>query len=102
VQLTAFEFGDPLKDPAVPDIIAQPHRGVIYTTSTEKIAEHGGINSDDIHVACFLSNPGLKKREFSEKISTTRIAPTILKALGLDPKALEGVVAEGTEVLPGF
>jgi hypothetical protein len=49
-----------------------------------------------------VSNPGLKKREFSEMVSTTQVAPTILKVLGLDPKALEGVVAEGTEVLPGF
>jgi hypothetical protein len=28
------------------------------------------------------------------------VAPTIVKALGLDPNALDAVVAEGTPVLP--
>jgi hypothetical protein len=31
-----------------------------------------------------------------------QVAPTILKALGLDPNALQSVVMEGTEVLPGL
>jgi hypothetical protein len=31
----------------VPDIIVQPDLGVIYTTSTAKIAEHGGLSNDD-------------------------------------------------------
>lgn len=31
-----------------------------------------------------------------------KVAPIILKALGLDPNALVGVRAEGTEVLPGI
>ena len=29
-----------------------------------------------------------------------QVAPTILKALGLDPRALDGVRVEGTGVLP--
>lgn len=32
--------------------------------------------------------------------TTMQVAPTILKALGLDPKALDAVRAEGTQVLP--
>ena len=31
---------------------------------------------------------------------TTQIAPTILRALGLDPEALDGVRLEGTHSLP--
>jgi hypothetical protein len=101
-QLTDLGFGDPTKDPAVPDIIVQPELGIIYTTSKSKIAEHGGLSDDDRHVACFVSNPGLKKTKFSDKASTRQVAPTILQALGLDPKQLKGVVAEGTRVLEGF
>jgi len=100
--LIAQGFGDPKKDPAVPDIIVAPDVGVIYTTSTAKIAEHGGISDDDRHVACFASNPSLKKTQFTKKVSTKQVAATILSALGLDPKALEGVKAEGTKVLEGF
>lgn len=101
-QLTAFGFGDPLKDPAIPDIIVQPMLGVIYTTSTKKIAEHGGFSREDQHVACFVSSPRLKKKKFSKLVSTKQVAPTILKALGLDPKALEGAVAESTKALNGL
>ena len=35
-----------------------------------------------------------------EAAATTQVAPTILKALGLNPSALEAVKAEGTPVLP--
>ena len=34
-------------------------------------------------------------------VTTTQIAPTILKMLGLDPTALGAVRAEGTLPLPG-
>jgi hypothetical protein len=34
-------------------------------------------------------------------VETMQVAPTILKALGLDPNSLQSVVEEGTEVLPG-
>ncbi|OBT61845.1 hypothetical protein VE03_08811 [Pseudogymnoascus sp. 23342-1-I1] len=101
-RLIELGFGNPLTDSAVPDIIVRPTEGIVYTTSTAKIAEHGGINEDDRKVACFVSAPGLKKKQVKHKISTRQLAPTILKALGLDPKALKGVVAEGTEVLHGF
>jgi hypothetical protein len=54
------------------------------------------------HVAAFVSNPKLEKRKISRKVATQQVGPTILKALGLDPRELKGVVAEGTEVLEGF
>lgn len=101
-RLTYLGYGNPLTDPAVPDIIVRPELGVIYTTSTKKIAEHGGLSDDDRKVACFVSSPNLKKTVYPHQVSTRQVAPTILKALGLDPRALQGVVAERTPLLDGF
>ena len=103
-RLIAEGFGDPLKDPAVPDIIVRPTLGVIYSLSTKKISEHGGLSDDDREVACFVSSPSLKNRgrKFAAVTSTKQIAPTILKVLGLDVGALQGAKAEGTMVLEGF
>ena len=101
-QLTAQGFGNPATDPAVPDIIVNPDSGVIYTTSTKKISEHGGLHDDDRHVACIVSNPNLKKTLYTQKVSTKQVAPTILTALGLDINALQGAKAEGTKPLAGF
>ncbi len=101
-RLTELGFGDPEKDSAVPDIILVPVKGVVYTTSKAKIAEHGGLSDDDRNVACFLSNPRLKKREFRGQVSTAQVAPTILRALGLDEKKLDSVKHGDVEPLPGF
>lgn len=95
-------YGNPKEDPAVPDIIVRPELGVIYTTSKTKIAEHGGLSDDDRNVACFISNPKLKKTVVNQRVSTRQVAPTVLKVLGLDPDALEGVRAQGTQPLPRF
>ena len=100
--LIAQGFGDPTKDPAVPDIIVRPNLGTCYYSGKAKTAEHGGLSDDDRKVACFVSNPSLKKTVYSQQISTKQVAPTILKVLGLNPSALKGVVAEGTKLLPGF
>jgi hypothetical protein len=91
-------FGDPKKDAAVPDIIIQPIPGTIYTTSSKKVAEHGGGTQDDRHVACFAHNPQLKKQTFDHHVDTTDVAPSILKALGMDPEKLQGKARQ----LPGF
>lgn len=97
-------FGDPATDSAVPDIIVAPDVGIIYTASrvNDKVEEHGGLSRDDRLVACFVSNPRLKKRIFNERVYTTQVGPTILTALGISPELLQGAVEEGTEVLPGF
>jgi Type I phosphodiesterase / nucleotide pyrophosphatase len=95
-------WGDATKDTAVPDIIVQPIKGTIYTTSKAKIAEHGGGSVDDRIVACFAHNPKLKKQTFSSQVFTTQVAPTVAKILGLDPQKLQGAKAEGTQPLPGF
>ena len=94
-------FQDPSHDSRAPDIIGITRVGVIYTGGS-KIAEHGGFNPDDVHVALVVSNPDLPKSTVNATVATKQIAPTILKALGLDPDELDGVRAEHTEVLPGF
>src|SRR5215472_1202894 len=94
-------FQDPSHDSRAPDIIGITRVGVIYTGGS-KIAEHGGFNPDDVHVALLVSNPGLPKMTVNSTVATKQIAPTILKALGLDPSELEAVRAEHTEPLPGF
>ena len=94
--LIAQGFGDPTKDPAVPDIIIRPNLGTCYYGGNAKTAEHGGLSDDDRKVACFVSNPSLKKTVYSSQVSTKQVAPTILKALGLDPSSLK------TEPLPGL
>lgn len=99
--LTNSGFGNPEIDPAVPNIVVQPELGVVYTTSV-KDAEHGGISRDDRVVACIVSNPKLQKHVFNEKVHTTQVGPTILKALGITHELLQGAAAEGTVALPGF
>ena len=76
------------------------HR-VIFTGG-RKIAEHGGMNEDDLHVALLVSNPNFSPRNLGTPVLTKQIAPSILQALGLDPHALEAVQMEKTPVLPGL
>jgi predicted AlkP superfamily pyrophosphatase or phosphodiesterase len=94
--------GDPVAAARAPNAFIQPNWGVIYSGSSKKIAEHGGGSLDDTNVALLVSNPGLHHRTLSKHVTTTQIAPTILRALDLDPDALDGVRAEGTRALPGF
>jgi hypothetical protein len=92
----------PLGDPRTPDIIVQPNVGVVYTGSGKKLAEHGGFATDDTNVMLLLSNPDFSPRSLLSPVQTKQVAPTVLKALGLNPKALQGVQKEGTPVLPGL
>jgi Type I phosphodiesterase / nucleotide pyrophosphatase len=94
--------GDPVAAARAPNVFVQPNWGVIYSGSGAKIAEHGGGSLDDTHVALLVSNPRLEHRTIHGHVTTTQVAPTILKALGLDPAALEGVRKEGTRALPGL
>ncbi|WP_407146194.1 alkaline phosphatase family protein [Bradyrhizobium sp. ORS 86] len=94
-------FRNPAKDSRAPDIIGITRVGVIYTGGS-KIAEHGGFNPDDVHVALLVSKPDLPSSVVNEPVATAQIAPTILKVLGLDPEELEAVRREHTKSLPGF
>jgi hypothetical protein len=88
-------------DSRTPDIIVAPKIGVVYTGGGKKIAEHGGFAHDDTNVMMLVSNPKFEPRAFFTPVTTTQVAPTILKLLRLDPDALDAVRFEGTEVLPG-
>jgi hypothetical protein len=46
--------------------------------------------------------PGLHHKQVASHVTTTQVAPTILKALGLDPQALHSMRKEGTESLPAL
>jgi arylsulfatase A-like enzyme len=73
---------------------------VIYSGSKKKSAEHGGGSLDDTHVALLVAGAFLEQREVDDLVQTKQIAPTILRALGLEPRALDAVRQEGTRVLP--
>ena len=95
------KFGDPANG-RTPDIMIQPNSGVIYTKSTAKDAEHGGFAPTDSNVGLLVSNPVLKQLTITTKVVTTQVAPTIIKALNLNPSLLNSVKVEGTPVLPNL
>ncbi|HTC75566.1 MAG TPA: alkaline phosphatase family protein [Edaphobacter sp.] len=96
----AINYNDPTKDPRTPDIIVTPNVGVVYTGSTAKQEEHGGFAHDDTNVILLLSQSSFQPSTVHAEVGTAQVAPTILKALGLNPSALDAVRAEGTSVLP--
>jgi hypothetical protein len=91
---------EPGEDPRSPDIIVTPNVGVTYSGSTSMVGDHGGFAHDDTNVILLVANPGFKARTVAAATSTAQVAPTIVQALGLDPRALDAVRAEGTPVLP--
>jgi len=93
-------FGTSVTDPRVPDVFGAAQYGVVYTGKQSKVAEHGGVASDDRDVPLVISGgPIHHPAVHGESVETTEIAPTILQLLGLDPGALEAVEIEGTETL---
>ncbi|MFZ0815523.1 MAG: alkaline phosphatase family protein [Candidatus Sulfotelmatobacter sp.] len=95
--LGGLEPGD---DPRSPDIIVTPNVGVTYSGSTAMIGDHGGFAHDDTNVMLLVANPTFTAQTISSVVATRQVAPTIVKALGLNPSALDAVKAEGTPVLP--
>jgi hypothetical protein len=95
-------FNDPLTDSRTPDIAIAPNVGVVYTGHKAKISEHGGFANDDRNVMLLISNPALQSSTFTGQVETRQIAPTVVKALGLDPNQLQAVQKEGTAELPGL
>jgi hypothetical protein len=96
-----LSYQNPAHDSRTPDIIGIAKIGTIYTGGT-KLAEHGGFNEDDTHVALLLAHPDLEERSINAAVATTQIAPTILKLLGLNPGELEAAQLEGTPILPAI
>jgi len=88
-------------DPRVPDVIGLARQGVVYTGGVAKIAEHGGNHPEDRNVPLVVSGAGARAHTVSTTaVDTAQIAPSILRLLGLDPRALQAVRAEHTRVLP--
>jgi len=97
----ALQYADPAGDSRTPDFVVTVDPGVVYTSGS-KIAEHGGANWNDRNVALLVSSPSIKQATVPVLVQTTEVAPTILKALGYDPKELQAVKLEGTPELPGL
>jgi len=93
------KFNSPLDDPRTPDIILKVNTGVIFTGGS-KLSEHGGFNEDDVHTALLVSLEGIKPRVVKSAVSNQQVAPSILKALGIDPQQLDAVRREQVHVLP--
>ena len=93
------KWNDPGNDPRTPDIVLKVNTGVIFTGGS-KIAEHGGLNEDDVHVALLVSLPGLQPQTVKAAVLNQQVAPTIIKALGFDPTQLQAVQQEGIQPLP--
>jgi arylsulfatase A-like enzyme len=72
---------------------------VIFTGGS-KIAEHGGLNEDDVHVALLVSNPEIQRATVSTPVSNQQVAPTIIQALGFNPNQLQAVQKDAISVLP--
>jgi len=91
---------DPGQDPRTPDIIVTPNEGITYSGSTTMIEDHGGFAHDDTNVVMLVANPRFRATTVHAATTTTQVAPTIVKALGLNPTTLDAVREEGTAVLP--
>ena len=95
-------FSVPASEPRHPDVVGIAQHGVVYTGGMSKIAEHGGGDPQDRHVPILLVLPGpAHGQTVGAPVETTQIAPTILRLLGLNPRALQAVRIEHTQVLPG-
>ena len=93
------KFNDPAIDPRTPDIILKMNTGVIFTGGS-KLSEHGGFNEDDVHTALLVAMPGTDAATVSTATTNQQVAPTILKALGLNPEELRAVQIEHVQPLP--
>jgi arylsulfatase A-like enzyme len=91
---------EPGEDPRAPDIIVTPNIGVTYSSSTAMIGDHGGFAHDDTNVILLVANPSFTPQTVSADTQTVQVAPTIVKALGLNPGSLDAVRLEGTRALP--
>ena len=97
-----LKFNDPKHDSRTPDILVQPIYGTTYTTSKKKNAEDGGMSFGDTNVGLVVSHPSLKGVTIKTPVITSQVAPTILRALDIEPEKLNSVRVEHTTVLPGL
>src|SRR5579862_2326739 len=93
------KWNNPAVDPRTPDIILKVNTGVIFTGGS-KIAEHGGLNEDDVHVALLVSLDGMEQKTIKTPVSNQQVPATIARVLGINPNELEAVRSEQIHVLP--
>ncbi len=86
-------------DPRTPDIVLKVNTGVIFTSGS-KIAEHGGINEDDVYVALLVSQADMQPATIHYAATNQQVALTIIKALGYNPSQLQAVRKEQIQILP--
>ncbi|MFD5544158.1 alkaline phosphatase family protein [Streptomyces sp. NPDC127079] len=87
-------------DSRVPDLFGISRYGVVYTGGKGKIAEHGGAAADDRDVPLVVYGAGTPHAvRVDAPVRTTQIAPTMLRLLGLNPRALDAVRIEHTQSL---
>ncbi|WP_230209119.1 alkaline phosphatase family protein [Nostocoides sp. HKS02] len=99
---SARYFGVAASEARHPDVLGIVQHGVVYTGGRSKIAEHGGADPQDRDVPLVVFGPRSGAgHTVSAPVETTQIAPSILRLLGLDPRALQAVRIEHTRVLPG-
>lgn len=48
----------------------------MHTQPASKIAEHGGINEDDVHTALLVSLTGMESGKVHAAVSNQQVAPT--------------------------
>jgi hypothetical protein len=99
---SAAYFGVPNSDPRHPVIFGIVQHGVIYADAPD-IAQHGGADFQDLSIPILVDLPGLRHGATnSAQVKIIQIAPTILALLGLNPRELQAVQIEHTQVLPGL
>jgi hypothetical protein len=74
--------------------------GGFDATASVVCTVESGLSFADTNVGLILSNPALQSRVVKTPVTTSQVAPTILKALAIDPNELKSVRKEGTPVLP--
>ena len=103
-------LGNPATSPTTPDMIVTLKPGYIWVGNPThfqfKNAEHGGFSADDTHVALIVGGGNVaadsRGTTVNQPVKTTQVAVSALQALGLNPRALDGVRAEHTQALPGL
>jgi Type I phosphodiesterase / nucleotide pyrophosphatase len=99
---SAAYFGVPVSDPRHPVIFGIVQHGVVYADAPD-IAQHGGAGFQDLSIPILVVLPGLHHgTTVTSQVKIIQIAPTILALLGLNPRALQAVQLEHTQVLPGL
>lgn len=98
----------PANDSRAPDIFIQPELGVFYADAIDSpetralLAEHGGMLDEDTNVPLLLSFAGAGGQTINSGVGTQQVAPTILRAFGIDTYKLQAVQREHTAPLPGI